>query len=112
MTTSYAVPMAAIGRPTAVISNTPSGSWPAATSRSDTTRLVEVPIAVGGRDNQGPSVVVDVGDLADGAVADLVGVVVSHTEHVIADLERPPLDHDGLAREVASFGDETASPAV
>ena len=40
------MPTAATGRPTPVISNTPSGSPPCATSRSDTTRLVDVPITV------------------------------------------------------------------
>jgi hypothetical protein len=43
---STTTPTKAIGRPAAVISNTPSGSPPAATSRSDTTRFVDVPITV------------------------------------------------------------------
>ena len=44
--TSTAMPIAAIGSPTPVISKTPSGSPPCATRRSDTTRLVDVPITV------------------------------------------------------------------
>jgi hypothetical protein len=46
VSTNTAMPTAATGSPTPVISKTPSGSPPCATSRSETTRLVEVPITV------------------------------------------------------------------
>jgi hypothetical protein len=46
VSTSTAMPTTATGSPTPVISKTPRGSPPWATSRSETTRLVDVPITV------------------------------------------------------------------